>query len=258
MRPIWSGALSFGLVNIPVKIYSASQSEEISFDMLHKKDMANIRYARVCKKEEKEVPYEEIIKGFEIKKGQYVALMPEDFKKANVKKTQSIEIVEFSNEEEIDTIYFEKPYYLEPQSSAEKPYALLREALKSSKKVGIGRFVMRNREKIAVIKPLGHLLILNQLRYQSDIRSPIGLNTADIKVTDSKELEIAISLIKKLTEQFKPQMFKDTYQEELKKLIAQKAKGIKIMPKGEAPKPTEVGDLMAKLKASLASPRPEM
>lgn len=251
MRAIWTGALSFGLVNIPVRLYSAVAGTALDFDMLHKKDLSPIRYARVCRSDGKEVPYEDIVKGYEYRKGDYVILADEDFKKANVKKTKTVDIQDFVKENEIDTIFYEKPYYLEPEKGAEKPYALLREALKKSKKVGLAKFVLRNREHLAVVKPQEELLILNQLRFKEEVRQPDDLNLPKAKQAGKREVEIALALIDQLTAHFKPEDYRDTYQAELKKVIEAKAKGKKIVAKGKEPEPTEVTDLMAMLRKSL-------
>ncbi|HEX5429537.1 MAG TPA: Ku protein [Patescibacteria group bacterium] len=251
MRAIWSGSLSFGLVNIPVKLYSATGENKLNLDMLHKKDLSPIRYARICRADGKEIPYEDIVKGYEYRKGDYVILTDEDFKKANVEKTKAIEIQEFVKESEIDTIYFEKPYYLEPEKGAEKAYALLRESLKKSKKIGIAKFVLRNREKLAAIKQSGNALVLEQMRFDEDIRSTSDLSLPDSKKAGSREIEIALALIDQLTEAFDPSEFKDTYTDDLKKVIEAKAKGKPIKAKGRVRKNTDVADLMSVLKKSL-------
>lgn len=250
MRAIWTGSLSFGLINIPVRLFSATQDQGISFDMLHKKDLSPIRYARICKADGKEIPYEDIVKGYEYQKGDYVVLVDEDFKRANVKKTKSIEMVEFVNETEIDPMLYEKPYFLEPDKGADKAYVLLREALLKSKKVGVAKFVLHNREHLAVVKAHKHLLILNQLRYLDEIRDygDLKLPKEDIS---AREVTMAIKLIDQLTAHFKPEDFHDTYIEELKSIIDEKAKGIKPKAKGKEPKITNVKDIMSMLKQSL-------
>jgi DNA end-binding protein Ku len=252
MRAIWTGALSFGLVNIPIRLYSATAGERLSFDMLHKKDLSPIRYARICREDGKEIPYEDIVKGYKYEDGDYVILTDEDFKKANVRKTKAVDIVDFTKESEIDPIYYEKPYYLEPDKGAAKPYALLREALKKSKKVGIAKFVLRNREILAVVKPHGNAIILEQLRYDKELRSTSELNLPKAEST-SKEVDMALKLIEQLTTHFKPEKYKDTYEEELKEVIAAKAHGRKPKVKGKEPEPTEVRDIMALLQRSLES-----
>jgi DNA end-binding protein Ku len=256
MRAIWTGALSFGLINIPIRLYSATATEErLSFDMLHKKDLSPIRYARVCRTDGKEIPYQDIVKGYEYKEGDYVVLTDEDFKKASPRKTKTIDILDFAKETEIDTIFYEKPYYLEPDKGAEKAYALLREALKKSKKVGVASFVLRNKEHLAVIKPYGRAILLNQLRFQEELRKPEGLNLPEASKARNKEIDMALALIDQLSEPFKPEEYKDTYKRELKKVIEAKAKGKKLKVKEKVPEPTDVVDLVAMLKASLNKQR---
>ena len=159
MRSIWSGALSFGLINIPVRLYSGTEEHALSFDLLHKKDLSPIRYARICKEDGKEIPYQDIVKGYEYQKGEYVVVTEEDFKAVDMEKTNAIEIVQFTPKSEIDAIFYEKPYFLEPGKGADKPYALLRETLQRSKKVGVVKFVFRNREHLGIIEPYGNAII---------------------------------------------------------------------------------------------------
>ncbi len=255
MRAIWSGALSFGLVNIPVKLYSATAGMGIDLTMLHKKDLSPIRYAKICRLDGKEIPYEDIVKGYEYQKGDFVILTEEDFKKANVEKTKAIEIESFAKESEINPIYFEKPYYLEPEKGAEKAYALLRESLKKSKKIGIARFVLRNREHLAAIRPEDKVIVLEQMRFEEEVKSPADLALPDAKKAGNREVEIALALIDQLTEHFNPKKYKDTYTDELKKVIEAKAKGKPIKTKGKERQATEVADIMAMLKKSLEKER---
>lgn len=251
MRAIWKGSISFGLVNIPINMYTASHVKEISFVLLHKKDMSEIRYARMCKTEEKEVPWKDIVKGYEYEKGDFVVLGDKDFEKANLKKTKTIEIVNFVNEEEIDSIYYVKPYFLEPGKQAEKAYGLLREALKKSKKVGLARYVLRNREHLGVIKFYENMLILNELRYETELLKPEELTLPEAVKANSKELNMAVQLIDQLTIPFNPKKYKDTFTEEIKQIIKQKAKGRPIHPKTEEPPVSKVHDIMSLLEASL-------
>jgi DNA end-binding protein Ku len=252
MRPLWKGSISFGLVNIPVKMYTASQEKEFKFKMLHKKDLSEIRYSRICKVEEKEVPWAEIVKGYEYAPGEYVILSDEDFENANLEKSKTIEILHFINEDEINTVFYSKPYFLEPDKTADKAYTLLLDALKKSKKVGIAKFVLHNREHLAVIKPYENAIILNELRYANELKHPSGLDIPEKGKSSAQELSIALKLIDQLTTEFKPNEYKDTYTEEMKKVIEKKAKGKKITPKGqEIKKPTKVHDIMSLLKASL-------
>ncbi len=254
MRSIWKGALSFGLVNIPVHMYTASREKEISFVMLHKKDLSEIRYARICKAEEKEVPWNEIVKGYEYEKGDFVIFNEEDFEKAQLKKTKTIEIVNFVKEDEIDTMYYVKPYFLEPDKS-DSAYALLRDVLKKSKKVGIAKFVLRNREHIGVIKIHENMIILNELRYQNELIIPQDLKIPAFQKGTGKELDIAIQLIDQLTVSFEPKDYKDEYSQEIKEIIKQKEKGQKspVHPKTEKAPSKKIHDMMSLLQASLES-----
>lgn len=255
MRSIWSGSISFGLVNIPIKLYSASKDKGVSFNLLHKSDFSPIRFARVCKNDGQEIPYEEIVKGYQYQKGDYIVLADEDFEKVNQKKTKSVEISGFVNIEEIDTIYFEKPYYLEPVKGAEKPYVLLREALNRSKKVGIGKFVLRNKEHLVLVKPYGQGLVLDQMRFQDEISKISSLNLPEGAKIQDKEIELAIALIDQLSQSFLPDQYKDTYEEDLEELIQEKIEGKVPAVRGKAPEPTPVKDLMQTLKQSLEQAR---
>jgi len=249
MRSIWSGAISFGLVNIPVKLYSATGENGLNFDMLAKKDLSPIHYKRVSESGN-EVDYKDIVKGYELEKGRYVVLTDKDFEKAAAVKTKTIAIQNFTHEDEIAPIYYEKAYYLEPAKGAEKPYALLREALSQSKKVGIASFVLRNREHIAAIKAMGNVILLNEMKYEGDIRDYNSLTLPPSSTVSDKELNMALKLVEQLTEPFKPEQYKDTYIEELKKVIEAKAEGKEITTTEKAPHITEARDLFKALEAS--------
>jgi DNA end-binding protein Ku len=251
MRSIWSGAVSFGLVLIPVKLYTAVQESTLDLDMLRKQDLCPIRYARVCRDTGEEVPYDDIVKGYQYRKGDYVVLEDEDFRRANVRKTQTIDIIEFVNEGEIDLKLLEKPYYLEPTKQARKAYALLREALRRTGKVAVGKFVLRNREHLVLLRAEEDLIVLEQVRFESEIRKPSGLDLPAKEEANDRELEMAIKLIDQLTEPFRPEEFHDTYREELERVVAEKASGKVPAPAEEQPIPKEVPDLMAKLRESL-------
>ena len=250
MRPIWTGAIGFGLVNIPVKMYSATQGSEIDLDMLDKKDHSHIKYMRVNEKTGKEVEWNNIVKGFKIDDN-YVVLDEKDFEKANAEKTKTISIEEFVKEDEIDSIYYETPYYLEPDKSGTRPYALLRDALNKTGKVGVATFVMRHKEILAILRTSGDVIILNRIRFEEEIRDSKELNLPKSSSIKKGELEMAISLIDQLTGKFDIKGYKDTYSAELMKVIKAKSKGKKIA----APKMKVVHsagkDLMAQLKASL-------
>lgn len=251
MRSIWSGLLSFGLVNIPVRLYPATVERKLKFNYLHKKDLSPIRYARICREDGQEVPYKEVVKGYEYQKGDYIILTDDDFKKANLRKTGAIEIIEFVKEEEVDSVFFEKPYYLEPDRGSDKAYALLREALRRSRKVGIAKFVLKNRENLGIIKLEGDIIVLNQIRFKSEIKEAENLNIPPAKIEEDKEVELAIALIDRLTEPFKPEKYHDTYREELEEIIIERIGGKAPPPKEAEPAPTPVHDLMAILRESL-------
>lgn len=252
MRSIWTGSISFGLVNIPIKMYSGSESRQgLDLDMLHKEDHSPIRYARICRQDGEEIPYDEIVKGYEYREGDYVVLTKEDFKKADARKTQTIEIKQFVEEEEIDSRYYDKPYFLEPGKGADRAYALLRDALEKSGKIALAKYAMRARDNMAAIKPLGNALILNQMRFPSDLRNPKGLNFPDKKAADEDEIKMAIALIDQQTKPFIAEDWHDTYTEELEEIIEEKAKGKKPKARGKQPTDTKVKDLMSTLKASL-------
>ena len=255
MRSIWSGSISFGLVNIPVKLYSASQERAISFDYLHKEDQSKIKYVKVCASENKEVPFEEVVKGFEISKGNYVIIDENDFEKSDPKKTRSIEIIQFSSEDEIPEILLEKPYFLEPEENADKPFLLFRQALDLSKRVAIAKFVLRNKEHLAILKPYENLLLLNQLRFSDEIRNAEDLRQPKAEVTKD-ELKIANSLIDNLSKKFDIKQFHDTFTEQMIKIIEAKAEGKEIV-QSKAPEATDVEDLMELLRQSLDETKKE-
>jgi DNA end-binding protein Ku len=249
-RAIWSGAISFGLVNIPVKLQSAVQDDNIDFDMLSKDDLAPIRFARIDTKTGEEVPYKDIVKGFQYAKGKYVVVTDEDFEKARPHLAKAIDIIQFVKEEEIDPIYFEKPYYVVPAKGAEQSYKLLLKALDETKTVGLAEFMLRNRAHICILKSYNGVLLLNQLRYHEEIREMPEVKTAAENITP-KEIQLATKLINQLTETFNPAAFKDNYIAELKKVIKAKAAGKNIRIAEPKKLPAEVRDLMEILKASL-------
>ena len=250
MRSIWTGAIGFGLVNIPVKMYSATESSSLNLDMLDKKDHAHIKYQRVNENSGKVVEWGNIVKGYKID-NDYVILDEKDFEAANAKKTKTIEISDFVKEEEISSMYYETPYYLEPDKSGTRPYKLLLEALKKTKKVGISTFVMRNKESLAVLRPESDVIVLNKIRFEQEIRDTKDLTLP--KNTDVKpaELKMAITLIDQLTGKFDISKYKDTYTDELMKVIKAKSKGKKIKTPEMKVVHSKTKDLMDQLKASL-------
>ena len=250
MRSIWTGAIGFGLVNIPIKLYSAVQGSELDLDMLDARDHANIRFQRVNEDTGKEVPWKSIVKGYKMNNN-YVILTDEDFQKASPEKTKIIEISQFVDETEIESMYYETPYYLEPDKSGSKAYVLLRDALDKSGKVGIGSFVLRSKESLCILKVSGKALVLNKIRFSQEIREPAELK---IPTSTSKpaEIKMAMQLIDQLTVKFDISKYKDTYTEELMKLIKLKSKG--KQPKASTMRVVHsktTSDLMSQLKASL-------
>ncbi|EKE27617.1 MAG: hypothetical protein ACD_3C00187G0002 [uncultured bacterium (gcode 4)] len=251
MRQIWTWTISFWLIHIPINLYNATQEERLSFDYLRKQDLCQIKYAKVCKDTWEEVPFSDIVKGYEYEKGDYVVLTDEDFIKASPEKTQTIEILEFIDDKQVNDMYLEKPYYLEPTKWAQKAYVLLREAMKKSKKVWLAKFVLKTREHIWIIKPDGNILILDQMRYATEIRSKDELNIPEKAAYNPKELEMAIQFIDELTTNFIPEDFKDTYTEDLLKMIEDKRKGKTRKIRIETKTLKEVPDIMTQLKKSL-------
>ena len=254
MRSIWTGAISFGLINIPVKLFSAVEDSSIDFDMLDKKDHSNIHFKRVNASTGKEVSYSNIVKAYKMG-ARYVVLDEKDFESADAVKTKTIEIINFVNEEEIDPIYYEQPYYLEPEKTGVKAYALLRDSLKASGKVGVATFVMRNRESLATIKPLEKGIVLNRIRFEEEIRDINELKLPPVSKGTKKEMQMADRLIDQLTEKFDISKYKDTYSAKLMHIIKQKAKGKKIEPPKLKVVHHKDDDLMDMLKASLTEKR---
>lgn len=252
MRAIWTGSISFGLINIPIKLFSAVQESSLDLDMLDSKDHANIKFKRINETTGKEVAFADIVKGYKIDDG-YVILEDEDFEAADATKTKLIEIVNFVNEKEIDSLYYEQPYYLEPDKAAMKAYALLRDALASSGKVGVTTFVLRNREGLAILKPYKNVIVLNRIRFSQEIRETAELNLPPVSKTKTKEMEMANKLVDQLTEKFNIEKYKDTYTAKLLKRIKDKAKGVKPTTKKMKVVHKQTDDLMDMLKASLAT-----
>jgi DNA end-binding protein Ku len=254
MRSIWSGSINFGLVNIPVKLYSAIEGSGLDLDMLDSKDHSRIRFKRVNENTDKEVPYESIVKGY-MYNDMYVVLDDKDFEEAAPEKTKTIEILNFVQEKEIDSIYYEQSYFTEPAKGGERAYGILREALKESGKVGISTFVMRTKEALAVIKPYHNIILLNKIHFQEEIRSEEELNIPEAGKAKSKEVQMANKLIDQLTEKFNIAKYKDTYTEKLLKIIEAKANGKKITRKKLSVVHRKNDDVMEMLKASLGQRR---
>ncbi len=252
MRPLWTGAIGFGLVNIPVKLYSATESSDLDLDMLDKKDHSNIRFMRVNEKTGKEVKWENIVKGFLVR-DKYVVLDDQDFEKANAVKTKLIEIDDFVDASEINSVYYETPYYLAPEKSGVRPYALLREALLKTKKVGIASFVMRNKENLAILRAQDDVIILNRIRFAQEIRDTKELSLPAKTAVKAGELKMAITLINQLSGKFNIVKYKDTYSAALMKVIQAKAKGKQTTVPHMKVVHSKTRDLMEQLKASLST-----
>lgn len=251
MRAIWSGAIGFGLINIPIKMYSAVQSDDVDLDMLDKHDNANIRYLRINEKTGEEVAFGDIVKGYKTSNG-YVVLSDEDFEAASPKKSQVVELDAFVAEDEIGAAYYEAPYFLEPDKGGEKAFLLLRDALEKAGKMAVGSFVMRGKEHLCVLKPYENTIMLLRLRFAEEIKATDGLNIPAKASIKPNELEMAMNLIDALTpKKFSLEKYKDTYHAALMKIIEQKEKGKK--PKAPSFKlvTSKSKDLMAQLKASL-------
>lgn len=250
MKAVWSGSISFGLVNIPVKLYSAIEGDALNFDMLDKHDLSRIRYKRINEDTGKEVSWSDIVKGYQLD-GKYIVLTEKDFENASAEKTKLIEIEEFINEDDIDSILYESSYYIEPVKGGAKPYILLMKALQKSKKAGLGTFVLRNRENLGLIKVMGDVLLLSKIHFPEEIRETKEINVSQKIQIKQAELKMATVLIDQMTGTFNIHKYKDTYSDQLLKLIKAKAKGSKTKPHKLKIMHTKSDDVMAQLKRSI-------
>ena len=260
MASIWTGALTFGLVNIPVSLASAVRAaEKTSFRQLHKDDLTPIKYERVCPTDGEVVPWNEIVKGYEYTKGKYVVVTPEELAKVKTPSSKAVEMMDFVKSDEIDPRYFDTPYYLVPQKGGEKPYALLREALSSTDMVGIGKLTLRQKEHLVAVRPVGDALVLELMRFENELVPPEQLNFPDAEQQKVRPQELAMAeqLIQNLAEPFDPSKYHDEYEQKLKALLKAKLKGKKIPEDddddGGKPEKTKVIDLVARLQESLAA-----
>ena len=253
-RAIWKGSISFGLVNIPIALYPATRREEFKFRLLRKTDLSPVNYKRVAEKDGKEVPWDQIVKGYEYEKGKYVVLKDEDFQRVDVEATQTVDIQDFVELDEIDPIFFYKPYYLEPQKGGDKAYALLRDALKDSKKVGVAKVVIKTREYLAGVKPEDGALVLELMHFADELADTTKLHIPKKVEIGEREITMAKSLIDSMSSKWNPEKYKDDYREALMEVIEEKVesggKEIEEKPK-KAPKPTKVIDLVSVLQKSL-------
>ena len=253
-RAIWKGSISFGLVNIPIALYPATRREELKFRLLRKSDLSPVNYKRVAEKDGKEVPWDQIVKGYEYEKGKYVVLKDEDFDRVDLEATQTVDIQDFVDQEEIDPMFFYKPYYLEPQKGGDKAYALLRDALKHSGKVGIAKVVIKTRQHLAGVKPEDGALILELMHFADELADIEKLHLPKKAEVGKRELNMAKSLIDSMSSKWDPAKYKDDYREALMEVIEEKVeaggKEIEEKPK-KAFKPTKVIDLVSVLQKSL-------
>jgi DNA end-binding protein Ku len=251
MRPIWKGSISFGLVYIPISVYPATREEKLSFRQLRATDLSPIRYKKVAEADMKEVSADQIVKGFEYERGQYVVLKDEDFEKVRIESTHSIDITDFVQLEQVDPKFFYKPYFLEPQKGGEKAYALLHKALSGIGKIGIAKVVISNREYLAAVKSDGLFLVLELMHFASEVLSPEQLNRPNTELND-RELKMAQALIESMSVEWEPDKYRDEYRNAVMEMIEQKAQK-KELPKVEAkaPKATNVVDLVKVLQESL-------
>lgn len=252
MRPIWKGSISFGLVYIPVAVYPATREEKLSFRQLRSSDLSPIRYKKVAEADSREVPADQIVKGFEYERGRYVVLKDEDFEKVRIESTHSIDITDFVELEQVDPKFFYKPYFLEPQKGGEKAYAVLHKALSGTGKIGIAKVVISNREHLAAVKPDGLFLILELMHFASEILSADVLKNGSATTVGEKELKMAHALIESMTVPWQPEKYRDEYRAALMEIVEQKARHKEIVGKAPAPPPpTNVVDLVKALQESL-------
>jgi len=249
---IWSGSINFGLVTIPVKLFTAVKTDDLSFNLLHAKDEGRIKYERTCSVDGKPVPWDEIVKGYEFEKGEYVLLTDDDFKKVNPEATQSVDILEFVELDKINPMYFDKPYYLEPTKQGRHAYALLRETLTQSNRVAIARVVVRTKEYIAAVKAIGEALVLELMHWASEIVPSDTLEIPGRENLPEKEMQMARMLVDTMSvEEFEPEKFTNKYHDELMTMIEARAAGKELPKPKKAPARSKVVNLMDVLAQSL-------
>ncbi len=253
MRPIWKGSISFGLVNIPVALFPATRTEDLKFRLLRAKDLSPVNYKRVAEADGKEVPWDQIVKGYEHEKGKFVVLKEEDFKRVDVEATQTVDITAFVKLGEVNPVFFDKPYYMEPQKGGDKAYVLLRDALRASERIGIAKVVIKTRQHLAAVKPQDDGLMLELMHFASELREVDEFKQPHAVKLGRKELDMAKSLIDSMTEKWNPEAYTDEYREALEEMIEKKIKS-----GGKAPaavkahkRPTNVIDLVSVLEQSL-------
>jgi DNA end-binding protein Ku len=253
MRAIWKGAISFGLVNIPIALYTATRKEDLKFHLLRKSDLSPVNYKRVAAADGKEVTWDEIVKGYQYEKGKYIVLKDEDFARVDVEATQTVDIVDFVQLEEVSPIYFHKPYFMEPEKGGDKAYILLREALNSTGKIGIAKVVIKTRQYLAAVRPHGPGLMLELMHFADELVDASEFKIPQSREVGKKELAMAESLIETMSGPWEPEKYHDEYRDALKEVIDEKIEHPDAdLPKPAArKKPSNVVDLVAVLQASL-------
>lgn len=251
-RSLWKGSISFGLVNIPIELHTAVHDHRPKFRMLHAKDRSPVKYERVCIRDGNPVAWEDLVKGYEYAKGEYVILTRDDFKAAAVEKTRTIDIIDFVEADAIDDRFFETPYYLVPARGGERAYALLREAIRESGRIGIAKFILRDAQHLAAVEVIDRALVLSVMRFADELADPKTLDFPANQGIRKPELEMAKALVNSLAAEWAPEKYSDQYLENLMRIIKGKAKGRKVtLEAGETPRKGEVVDLMERLRRSL-------
>jgi DNA end-binding protein Ku len=259
MRAIWKGAISFGLVNIPIALYPATRTEELKFRLLRAADLSPVNYKRVAEADGKEVPWDQIVKGYEYEKGKFIVLKEEDFQRVDIEATQTVDIERFVDLEEVNPIFFHKPYYMEPQKGGDKAYVLLREALKASGRIGIAKVVIKTRQHLAAVKPQEKGLMLELMHFESELIDMNEFKLPEGTDAGKKELQMAQALIESMSDEWKPEEYVDEYRSALEKVIEEKVEkgdtsGLKPAHKRKA---TNVIDLVSVLQKSLEQSGPK-
>jgi DNA end-binding protein Ku len=253
-RSLWKGSISFGLVNIPIELHTAVRDHRPKFRMLHAKDKSPVKYERVCIRDGSPVAWEDLVKGYEYAKGEFVILTKDDFKAAAVEKTRTIDIIDFVNAEAIDDRFFETPYYLVPSKGGERAYALLREAIRDSGRIGIAKFILRDAQHLAAVEVIDEALVLSVMRFADELADPKPLGFPSSDGIRKPELDMAKALVNSLAADWEPEKYTDQYLENLMRIIKGKAKGKKVtLEAEETPRKGEVVDLMERLRRSLDS-----
>jgi DNA end-binding protein Ku len=259
MRAIWKGSISFGLVNIPIALYPATRKEDLKFRLLRAKDLSPVDYKRVAEKDGKEVPWDQIVKGYEYEKGKYVVLKDEDFQRVDLEATQTVDIQDFVEQEEIDPVFFYKPYYLEPQKGGDKAYVLLRDTLKKTGKIGIAKVVIKTRQYLAGVKEKNSVLVLELMHFAEELADAEKLHVPKKLEPGKRELDMAKALIDSMSSKWEPKKYHDDYREALMEVIEEKVESggeeIEEKPKKKPRPSTKVIDLVSVLQESLEKTR---